>query len=78
MMRVSHSSHHAYVFTIPDKSERRGAQQVLDSDGYIYSRKKDRNVRVLAFATSRNLATLAQYNDWIADGTYYIAPKIFA
>ena len=104
-------------------SSQRGAQQILDSDGYIYSRKKsrdtaltstwrcakynpptkckchiyltladnsitlgthphnhsadDRGVRVIAFSTTRNMKTLAEYPNWIADGTFYVAPKIF-
>ena len=44
----------------------------------LYDGKTRRNVRVLAFSTARNLATLAEYNNWIADGTFYVAPRIFA
>ena len=44
----------------------------------LYDGHTDRNVRVVAFATSRNLMILAKYVNWICDGTYYIAPKIFA
>ena len=32
---------------------------------------------MIAFATARNMQTLAEYTDWIADGTFYVAPKIF-
>jgi hypothetical protein len=44
----------------------------------LYDGKTRRNVRVLAFSTARNLTTLAEYNNWIADGTFYVAPRIFA
>ena len=43
----------------------------------LYDGKTDRGVRVIAFATGRNMQTLAEYTDWIADGTFYVAPKIF-
>ena len=49
-----------------------------DEPFVLYDGKTRRNVRVLAFSTARNLATLAEYNNWIADGTFYVAPRIFA
>ena len=51
---------------------------LLTGSFVLYDGKTRRNVRVLAFSTARNLATLAEYNDWIADGTFYVAPRIFA
>ena len=49
-----------------------------DEPFVLYDGKTRKNVRVLAFSTTRNLATLAEYNKWIADGTFYVAPRIFA
>ena len=49
-----------------------------DEPFVLYDGKTRKNVRVLAFSTARNLATLAEYNNWIADGTFYVAPRIFA
>ena len=48
-----------------------------DEPFVLYDGKTDRGVRVIAFSTTRNMKTLAQYPDWIADGTFYVAPKIF-
>ena len=36
----------------------------------VYDGYTDRNVRVIAFSTSRNMVTLAEYRDWIGDGTF--------
>ena len=38
-----------------------------DQPFVLYDGKTRRNVRVLAFSTARNLATLAEYNNWIAE-----------
>ncbi|KAL5262662.1 hypothetical protein ACHWQZ_G008159 [Mnemiopsis leidyi] len=48
-----------------------------DEPFVLYDGKTDRGVRVIAFSTTRNMKTLAKYPDWIADGTFYVAPKIF-
>ena len=48
-----------------------------DEPFVLFDGSKDRGVRVIAFATARNMQTLATYTDWIADGTFYVAPKIF-
>ena len=37
----------------------------------LYDGRTDRGVRVIAFATRRNMETLAEYTDWIADGTLH-------
>ena len=52
-------------------TSKRGAQQLLDSDGYIYSHKKDKDTALSSawrcckygppFATARNMQTLAEY-----------------
>ena len=49
-----------------------------DDSFVLFGGKTDRDVRVVAFSTSRNLATLGEYNNWIADGTFYVAPNIFS
>ena len=33
--------------------------------------------RILIFATKRNLETLAEYPNWIAEENFYVAPKQF-
>ena len=48
-----------------------------DEQFILFDGKTDRDVRIIAFATNRNLHTLAEHNNWIADGTFYVAPKIF-
>ncbi|KAL5248999.1 hypothetical protein ACHWQZ_G018006 [Mnemiopsis leidyi] len=48
-----------------------------DEPFVLYDGKTDRGVRVIAFSTTRNMKTLAKYPDWIADGTFYVEPKIF-
>ena len=48
-----------------------------DEPFVLFDGSTDRGVRVIAFATARNMQTLATYTDWIADGTFYVAPKIF-
>ena len=48
-----------------------------DENFVLYNGTTDRDVRIIAFATRRNMETLAHYTDWIADGTFYISPKIF-
>ena len=37
----------------------------------------DCNSRLILYATNRNLDTLVDYPDWICDGTFYVAPKLF-
>ena len=48
-----------------------------DEQFILFDGKTDRDVRIIAFATNRNLHALAEHNNWIADGTFYVAPKIF-
>ena len=42
-----------------------------------YDGRSDKGSRILIFATKRNLETLAEYPNWIADGTFYVALKQF-
>ena len=49
-----------------------------DESFVLYDGHTDRDIRVVVFATARNIETLSRYPDWICDGTFYIAPKIFS
>jgi uncharacterized membrane protein len=49
-----------------------------DEPFVLFDGLTDHNVRVLTFATARNLLILAKLPNWIADGTFYVAPKIFS
>ena len=42
-----------------------------------YDGRTEKGARVIIFATRRNLNTLADYPNWIADGTFYVSPKQF-
>ena len=39
--------------------------------------RTEKGSRVIIFATRRSLDTLAEHPNWIADGTFYVAPKQF-
>ncbi|KAL5258268.1 hypothetical protein ACHWQZ_G013045 [Mnemiopsis leidyi] len=46
-----------------------------DEDFVAYDSRTEKGSRVIIFATKRNLDTLAEVPNWIADGTFYVAPK---
>ena len=48
-----------------------------DEDFVAYDGRTEKGARVIIFATRRNLNTLADYPNWIADGTFYVSPKQF-
>ena len=50
---------------------------VNEEDFVAYDGRSDKGSRILIFATKRNLETLAEYPNWITDGTFYVAPKQF-
>ena len=50
---------------------------VNEEDFVAYDGRSDEGPRILILATKRNLETLAEYPNWIADGTFYVAPKQF-
>ena len=48
-----------------------------DEDFVAYDGRTEKGSRVIIFATRRSLDTLAEHPNWIADGTFYVAPKQF-
>ena len=48
-----------------------------DEDFVAYDGRTEKESRVIIFATRRSLDTLAEHPNWIADGTFYVAPKQF-
>ena len=48
-----------------------------DEDFVAHDGKSDKGARVIVFSTNRNLETLSTHPNWIADGTFYVAPKQF-
>ena len=42
-----------------------------------YDGRTEKGSRVIIFATRRSLDTLTEHPNWIADGTFYVAPNQF-
>ena len=48
-----------------------------DEDFVAYDGRTEKGSRVIIFATRRSLDTLTEHPNWIADGTFYVAPNQF-
>ena len=53
-------------------------QTMRGEDFVLYDGTTDKNCRIIAFSTWRNMHCLSVYSDWICDGTFFVAPKLFS
>ena len=75
---ASGSANHSEASTADEFELPPTCQHTVRGDDFVlYDGRTDKGARIVVFATQRNLDTLAEHPNWIADGTFYVAPKLF-